>query len=57
MFINRILNEDYMKKHGVEADRGGILENYSLSKDTRAMCLHSFIHLFNRYLLTYTTCS
>ena len=57
MFINRILNEDYMKKHGAEADRGGILENYSLSKDTRAMCLQSFIHLFNRYLLTYTTCS
>ena len=46
-----------MKKHGVEAARGGILENCSLSKDTRAMCPHSFTRLFNRYLLIYTTSS
>ena len=50
--INWVLNEDSVRKHAGEEGGGGILENYSLGKDTKITCLHSFIHSFNKYLLT-----
>lgn len=55
--INRVLNGDDMKSHAGEEEGGGILQNYSPSKDTRTTWLHSFIHFFGRYLLTFTVCS